>query len=495
MIVPVAEHAVVATAAGRDGPVEEHDDRAVYTGRPDVDVRHERRCRCSTRSAGSRATARPRASRKIAWPCALVVTCRHLELPRGMDAPVPVDTGGADTDADESERRTARRAMRSLASHPTPFLVRGRPSSGPTRPPARPDCSRAITSRQNAAATTPSTTRWSNVTETFPIGRTTISPLANDRTLRDAVQAEDRDLGMVDERRHEEPAELPGARDGERRVAELVRGELPARAPSASRWTSASISSTVSAVAGADDRDDEAVVRLHRDAEVDRGRAARSRRPRGARSAPGTRAATRRPRRSRAATSRARSTAVKSHSSTNVTAGTSRCVRVTCSTIARRMPRTGSRRPSAGRPRLARRPPRSAPPARCPGARAGRPRAPSRAAGPRASRARRPLGSVGTTATSGSAPATRLRLLPSRRRAGAARPPRRSRRAPRRRARPRPPRRGSSGPSRHGATGSRRSSCPSAPRRAAGPRRRARPPRRASARSPPRSGPRPGRAA
>ena len=38
---------------------------------------------------------------------------------------------------------------------------------------------------------------------------------------------------------------------------------------------------------------------------------------------------------------------VKSHSSTKVTAGISRWARVTCSTIARRIPRTGTRRPSA----------------------------------------------------------------------------------------------------------------------------------------------------
>ena len=37
-------------------------------------------------------------------------------------------------------------------------------------------CSRSMTSRQNAAARAPSTTRWSNVNETFPTGRTTISP-------------------------------------------------------------------------------------------------------------------------------------------------------------------------------------------------------------------------------------------------------------------------------------------------------------------------------
>ena len=37
---------------------------------------------------------------------------------------------------------------------------------------------------------------------------------------------------------------------------------------------------------------------------------------------------------------------MKSHSSTNVTAGISRWARVTCSTIARRIPRIGTRRPS-----------------------------------------------------------------------------------------------------------------------------------------------------
>ena len=37
---------------------------------------------------------------------------------------------------------------------------------------------------------------------------------------------------------------------------------------------------------------------------------------------------------------------MKSHSSTNVTAGISRCARVRCSAICRRTPRSGSRRPS-----------------------------------------------------------------------------------------------------------------------------------------------------
>ena len=58
---------------------------------------------------------------------------------------------------------------------------------------------------------------------------------------------------------------------------------------------------------------------------------------------------------------------MKSHSSTKVTDGTSRWVRVTCSTIRRRTPRTGMRVPSAAPARVARtsssviRPPRPLP--------------------------------------------------------------------------------------------------------------------------------------
>ena len=83
----------------------------------------------------------------------------------------------------------------------------------------RPDCSRSITSRQKAAARTPSTTRWSKLTETLPTGRITISPVAHDGPLGDPVEPEDRDLGVVHERRHEDAAQLAGARDGEGRVA------------------------------------------------------------------------------------------------------------------------------------------------------------------------------------------------------------------------------------------------------------------------------------
>ena len=54
-------------------------------------------------------------------------------------------------------------------------------------------------------------------------------------------------------------------------------------------------------------------------------------------------------------TSRLRSTLPKSHSSTQVTGGTSRCARAMCSAIRRRTPRSGSRRPSG--PALGVRPP------------------------------------------------------------------------------------------------------------------------------------------
>ena len=95
----------------------------------------------------------------------------------------------------------------------------------------RPDSRRAITSSVNAAARAPSTTRWSKVTETLPIWRTTISPSTDDGARGDPVDAEDADLGVVDERRDEEPAELAGARDGEGAAAQLLRRRACRRAP------------------------------------------------------------------------------------------------------------------------------------------------------------------------------------------------------------------------------------------------------------------------
>ena len=163
------------------------------------------------------------------------------------------------------------------------------------------------------------------------------------------------------------------------------------------------------------------------------------------------------------ATRRSRSTPVKSHSSTNVTAGISRCVRSTCSTIARRIPRTGTRRPSVG------------------AAAAAHVGLGDAAAGPgalhrrdvdRSSRASRcsgraSSGSEPTTATMGSAGAgclERRRAPPS---AAAARRRRRSAQAWRRRRRARPPARGCGVRRRPPASRSRPSPCRSESRRSA----------------------------
>ena len=54
--------------------------------------------------------------------------------------------------------------------------------------------------------------------------------VAYDGPVTDAADGENRDLRVVDDRRREQPAELAGARDGERRAAELLRCQF-ARSP------------------------------------------------------------------------------------------------------------------------------------------------------------------------------------------------------------------------------------------------------------------------
>ena len=93
--------------------------------------------------------------------------------------------------------------------------------------------------------------------------------VAHDGSVGDAVEAEDRDLGVVDERRHEQPAELARARDGERRVAELVAASVPARAALREPPHLGVDLVDGELLAAAHDRHDEAVVRLHRDPDVD----------------------------------------------------------------------------------------------------------------------------------------------------------------------------------------------------------------------------------
>ena len=106
------------------------------------------------------------------------------------------------------------------------------------------------------------------MTLTFPIAPHDDLAVAHDRARRDAVHAEDADLGVIDERCHEEAAELAGARDGEGRAAELLRQELPGACPLGERVDVGAQLVEAALPAGADDGHDEPLVGLHRDAEV-----------------------------------------------------------------------------------------------------------------------------------------------------------------------------------------------------------------------------------
>ena len=71
----------------------------------------------------------------------------------------------------KGKRVVARLEGRSTAPKIESMLERARRGARPSS-----DSSRAITARPKSAARLPSITRWSNVTETLPMRRTTISP-------------------------------------------------------------------------------------------------------------------------------------------------------------------------------------------------------------------------------------------------------------------------------------------------------------------------------
>src|SRR3954469_10250382 len=52
------------------------------------------------------------------------------------------------------------------------------------------------------------------------------SAVAHHRAIADPADAQNRDFGMIDDRRLQQAAELAGARDRERRAAQLLRREL-----------------------------------------------------------------------------------------------------------------------------------------------------------------------------------------------------------------------------------------------------------------------------
>ena len=92
--------------------------------------------------------------------------------------------------------------------------------------------------------------------------------VSHDRARPDAVKPEDRDLRVVDQRRHEEAAELAGARDRERRVAQLVGLE---RAGARTLGEPVDLGVDLGdrePVAATDDRHDEARLGVDGDAEV-----------------------------------------------------------------------------------------------------------------------------------------------------------------------------------------------------------------------------------
>src|SRR5437870_3879445 len=90
----------------------------------------------------------------------------------------------------------------------------------------------------------------------------------DDRPLGDSADAQDRDLGVVDDRRRQQAAELARARDGERRASELLGLELAgARGFHKPRELVRQLINRAR-VAVADDRHHQALVGLHGDAEV-----------------------------------------------------------------------------------------------------------------------------------------------------------------------------------------------------------------------------------
>src|SRR6266566_1209199 len=90
----------------------------------------------------------------------------------------------------------------------------------------------------------------------------------NGRPLRDSADAEDPDLGVVDDRGRQQAAELAGASDGERRASELLGLELVGARRFGEPCDLVRQLVDGARVAVADDRDDEPLVCLHGGAEV-----------------------------------------------------------------------------------------------------------------------------------------------------------------------------------------------------------------------------------
>ena len=203
-----------------------------------------------------------------------------------------------------------------------------------------------MTASPNSAARLPSMTRWSNVTETFPIRRTTTSPSRTTGRSVDPVDAEDRHLGVVDQRRDEQSGRLAGARDGERAAAQLLRLERPRRARPRRAAAPRRRARRARACRRRGRPGRRGPARSGRRRRCRSGRAARARRSSTRAFSSGNSCSDSATAWRTSGTSRFRSTSEKSHSSTQVTAGISRCARVRCSNIWRLTPCSGTRVPS-----------------------------------------------------------------------------------------------------------------------------------------------------
>ena len=93
--------------------------------------------------------------------------------------------------------------------------------------------------------------------------------VANDGAWADPVHTEDPDLRVIDQGGHEHAAELAGARDRERAVAELFRLQRAGACRLGEPRDLGGKSFERLGVAGTDDRDDEPVLGLDSDADVE----------------------------------------------------------------------------------------------------------------------------------------------------------------------------------------------------------------------------------
>ena len=93
------------------------------------------------------------------------------------------------------------------------------------------DSRRSLTATAKRVASAPSRARWSKVTARRRIGRIAIAssplPVGDDPgAALDRGHAEDRDLGLVDDRRRRDGADRAGVGEGEGAAGEVVGGEL-----------------------------------------------------------------------------------------------------------------------------------------------------------------------------------------------------------------------------------------------------------------------------